>query len=163
MTRQSALAPAPSSASSDWTASLAQASQEVQSNRYAVADRLLADFVARYPNSPEALESSYWRALFKLDPANPATAPHEAGVLLDGYLATPAAGAHRTEAAVLRRVASSLEPRPALTAAAPAAPPGAARADDKARDDELQRLKDELAKANAELERIKRRLAQPKP
>jgi len=35
--------------------------------------------------------------------------------------------------------------------------------DDKAKDEELQRVKDELAKANAELERIKRRLTQPKP
>ena len=35
--------------------------------------------------------------------------------------------------------------------------------DDKAQSEEIARLKDELAKANAELERIKRRLAQPKP
>ena len=38
----------------------------------------------------------------------------------------------------------------------------AVKAEDKARDDEILRLKDELAKANAELERIKRRLA-PRP
>ena len=35
------------------------------------------------------------------------------------------------------------------------------KVDDRARDEEIQRLKDELAKANAELERIKRRLAKP--
>jgi hypothetical protein len=42
-----------------------------------------------------------------------------------------------------------------------------AEPDGKARDEEMvkeiQRLKDELAKANDELERIKKRLATPKP
>jgi hypothetical protein len=32
-----------------------------------------------------------------------------------------------------------------------------------ARDEEMQRLKDELSKANAELERIRKRLSQPNP
>ena len=42
-------------------------------------------------------------------------------------------------------------------------PKAESRADEKARDEEITRLKEELSKANAELERIKRRLAQPNP
>ena len=34
---------------------------------------------------------------------------------------------------------------------------------DKARDEELQRLRDDLARTQAELDRIKRRLGPPKP
>jgi hypothetical protein len=40
---------------------------------------------------------------------------------------------------------------------------GGATAPTGSRDEELARVKDELAKANAELERIKRRVATPKP
>lgn len=153
----------PSPARSEWTTTLPQVTLEAQASRYAAADRLLSDFAARHPGSAEAAETIYWRALYRLDPANPASSPHEAVALFDSYLGSPAAGAHRAEATALRRLASAVETRLASagTSAAPAqAQPAAA---DKARDEELQRLRDELAKANAELERIRRRLAQPKP
>ncbi len=142
----------------EWTPLMLQAAQESAAGRYAVADKLLADFSTRYPASVEAGDALYWRAVYKLDPGNSASTPHDAAVLLDGYLATGAT-AHRTEAQTLRRVATALDVR----AAAAAAPPKVevVKADDKARDEELLRLKDELAKANAELDRIKRRLAQP--
>ena len=39
----------------------------------------------------------------------------------------------------------------------------ATEARDKARDEEMQRLRDELARTQAELDRIKRRLGPPKP
>jgi hypothetical protein len=39
----------------------------------------------------------------------------------------------------------------------------AVRPEDKARDEEITRLRDELSKANAELARIRRRLARPRP
>lgn len=151
-------APAPRS---EWNAWLLQASQEAGAGNFAVADRLLTDYGSRFPATPEASEAMYWRALYKLDPSNSATAPKEAGVLLDGYLAsgTPL---HRAEAQTLRRVATSLE-------AAKNAPTNSAtktevvKVDDKAQAEEVTRLRDELARANAELERIKRRLAQPKP
>ncbi|MEP6991329.1 MAG: hypothetical protein ABJA80_10410, partial [bacterium] len=139
----------------EWTPLMLQAAQESAAGRYAVADQLLADFSTRYPASVEASDALYWRAVYKLDPGNSASTPRDAGVLLDGYLASGAT-AHRTEAHTLRRVATALDAR----ATAVATPPkvDVVKVDDKVRDEEIQRLKDELAKANAELDRIKRRL-----
>ena len=141
----------------EWTPVLLQASQEAGAGRYTGADKLLADFAVRYPASAEATEAMYWRALYRLDPSNAAGSSKDAAVLLDGYIAS-GANAHRTEVLTLRRVAAALEARP--TAAAPAKVE-VLKPDDKARDEEIQRLKDELTKANAELDRIKRRLALP--
>ena len=69
---------------------------------------------------------------------------------------------HRTEAQTLRRVATALETARSTTASTPSKTE-VVKVDDKAQSEELARLRDELARANAELERIKRRLAQPKP
>ena len=141
----------------EWTPVLLQASQEANAGRYVGADKLLADFAVRYPASTEATEAMYWRAIYKLDPSNAAGGAREAGALLDGYIAS-SASAHRAEVLTLRRVATALEAR---TAAAAPAKVEVVKPDDKARDEEIQRLKDELSRANAELDRIKRRLAQP--
>jgi hypothetical protein len=154
--------PAPAlTARAEWAPWLLQASQEAGAGNYAVADKLLTDYGTRYPASPEAAEAMYWRALYKMDPSNPVSAPHDAAVLLEGYLASGTT-THRAEAQTLRRVASSME-----TQVHPVSPTttktDVVKVDDKARDDELARLRDELSRANAELERIKRRLAQPKP
>ena len=151
------------------TTTLQQAEREVIASRFGVADRLLIDFAEGHANTPEAVETSYWRAVFKLDPLNLTARPRDAAVLLDDYLNAPVTIAHRGAATTLRRTAMALD-RPAppsqpvssaaggSTAAAAAVP-----ADAKARDEEMQRLKDDLAKANAELERIKKRLSQPNP
>lgn len=152
-------APAPT-ARSEWAMWQLQASKEASAGSFSVADKLLGDFGARYPASPEAAEAMYWRALYKLDPGNPVSAPHDASVLLDGYLASGIT-AHRAEAQTLRRVANSLETQ--ARAATPAVKTDVVKVDDRARDEELAHLREELARANAELERIKRRLAQPKP
>ena len=143
----------------EWTAWLAQATQEAAAGHFAVADKLLADYTVRFPASPEASDAMYWRGVYKLDPSNTTATAREAAVLFDGYLASGAA-AHRTEAQTLRRIAGVLDTR---AVAAPGPPPRVeiVKAEDKARDEEIQRLKDELAKTNAELDRIKRRLAQP--
>jgi outer membrane protein assembly factor BamD (BamD/ComL family) len=152
--------PAPT-ARAEWAPWLLQASQEATAGNYAVADKLLTDYGTRYPASPEAAEAMYWRALFKMDPSNPVSAPRDAAVLLDGYLASGTT-THRVEAQTLRRVASSMETQvhPVATTTTKT---DVVKVDDKARDDELARLREELSRANAELERIKRRLAQPKP
>ena len=141
----------------EWAPVVVQAAQEAGAGRYAGADRLLTDFAVRYPASAEATEAMYWRAIYKLDPGNASGGPKEAGALLDGYIASGAT-VHRTEVQALRRVATALEAR----AAAPApVKVEVVKPDDKARDDEIARLKDELSKATTELDRIKRRLAQP--
>lgn len=151
-------APAPRS---EWNAWLVQASQEATAGNYAIADRLLTDYGSRFPATPEAAEAMYWRALYKLDPSNAATAPKDAGVLLDGYLGS-GASTHRAEAQTLRRVATALEAAKGATAVTPTKTE-VVKVDDKAQAEEVARLRDELGRANAELERIKRRLAQPKP
>jgi hypothetical protein len=141
----------------EWTPLLLQAAQEAGAGRYGGADKLLGDFAVRYPASAEATEAMYWRALYKLDPANPAGGPKEAGALLDGYIAS-GADEHRTEVQSLRRVATALETRVATPAPVKVE---VVKPDDKARDEEIARLKDELSKATSELDRIKRRLARP--
>ncbi len=153
----------PTPAMSEWTSTFPQVTQEAQASRWAAADRLLTDFAARHPGTAEAAETLYWRAVFRLDSANPTSSPHDAAALFESYLASPAGGAHRAEATALRHLANSVETRLATanTSAAPVQSQPAAA--DKAKDEEMQRLRDELAKANAELERIRRRLAQPKP
>ncbi len=138
---------------------VSQAAQEAGAGRYGVADRILADFTARYPASSEGAECMYWRAIYKLDPANPNAAPREAIGLLDGYAANPNAP-HRVEAVTLRRLAAVLEMRTSAIPTIVQRPAVDATAD-KSKDEEMDRLKDELAKANAELDRIKKRLAQP--
>jgi hypothetical protein len=152
-----------SPAQNEGAATILQAAQEVNDGRYGVADRILTDYSARYPTSPEGADATYWRALYKLDPANPNAAPRDAIALLDSYL-SGLAGTHRTEAQALRRLANAMEARAVatMTTATPTKV-DAPKPEDKAKDEEMQRLKDELAKANAELDRIKRRLAQPKP
>lgn len=151
--------PAAPTAQSEWPAVYARAITDANESRTGAADRGLAEFAQRFPGSAEASEVTYWRALLRLDPGN-AAAVRESITMLDSYIASAPAGTHRTEAGVLRRLALALEQRNAAIAAIPPAP--TVRPEDKARDEELARLRDELSKANAELERIRRRLARPR-
>jgi hypothetical protein len=146
------------------TATLRQADSEATSMRFGVADRLLAEFAEMHPDTPEALETAFWRALFKLDPTNQTATRRDAAALLDGYLNGNTVVAHRGAALALRRLATADRPvaaapttQPTQAAAATPAPAPAPSAE------EVQRLRDELAKANAELERIRKRLSQPNP
>jgi hypothetical protein len=148
------------------TATLRQADAEAIAMRFGVADRLLAEFAETHPDTPEALETAFWRALFKLDPSNQTATRRDAIALLEGYLNGNTVVVHRGAALALRRAATADRPiavapttQPA-PGAAPAAAPSAAPA---ANAEEVQRLRDELAKANAELERIRKRLSQPNP
>ena len=155
-----------SDARSAWPAVLARAEAAAASGRHAEAERLLADFAISFPQTDEAQETAYWRAVFKLDPANREGGASMSRVLLEGYLRGEGALQHRTEAEVLRQIALRIDSLSSATGAgaSPAgspAPTGDRAAELKAKDAEIQKLKEELAKANDELERIKRRLAQP--
>lgn len=149
---------------------LADARAAQDSGRYADADRLLADFAGRYPGSPEALETTYWRALVQLDPANQSASVPGGIAELDQYLAGGPKVAHYEEAGTLRRLAMEVQAATRLAATSLTTQTSQAHTaaqassmDDKARDAEIQRLKDALAKANDELDRIKRRLTTPTP
>jgi len=151
--------PAPT-ASTEWPTAYASAMSEVRESRYSVADRTLAEFAQRYPDSPEAAEVPFWRAVYKIDPTN-STATKEAAALLDAYLAAAPSGQHRLEATTFRKLITALEARSAALAMQSAAPT-VPRAEEKALQEEVNRLRDELSKANAELTRIRRRVARPK-
>lgn len=157
-------------AGADWLSTLGTAKADAAQGHFDDADHALYDFVQRYAGAPEAREATFWRALFKLDPANRSGSPRAAIERLDEYLADTAATLHRTEAATLRRIAAaldSLSSRPTV-AAEPADPSRVAEAQQAAQHvDELekenQRLKDQLDKTNAELARIKKRLQERSP
>jgi len=141
------------------------------------ADSLLADFAARHPGTPEALETAYWRGVYMLDPNNRTASLTDAMASLDGYLTDTRPRQHLVEAQTLRRIATRLQAlnRAAASSASEAreANAAAANANAKAADSksdagssadaqaEIRRLREELNKANAELERIKKRLAPP--
>lgn len=121
------------------------------------------------PNPDETL---YFRALTFLDTTASAQSLDSAVYYLDRYLASSYRQDHAWEAVVLRRlVVESQELRRVQVALerdggraanrrTETAGGEVVRSEDSSR--EIQRLKDELAKANAELERIRKRLANPK-
>ncbi len=161
-------APDPSIAESwttgDWPIALAVAQQAALEGRFGDADRELATFADRAYGTPPALETRYWRALFLLDPANADRDPGAARGHLEAYLSERNGSLpHYAEALVLRRVATTLDSvatvrRLANTDSA------AARDTTRAREVELarqnQQLREQLERTNAELERIKKRLAE---
>jgi hypothetical protein len=122
-------------------------------------------------------DSLYWKAVTQLDPGNKRGSIDSAIVYLDAYLVNPRQ-AHRREALALRqltrdakqlaRVELALQQaRSDTTTHTPRrdgqADPEPPRKRDEEALKEIQRLKEELAKANEELERIRKRLANPKP
>ena len=144
----------------EWPSTLQRAQAAAEVGRFDAADSALAEFSARHPSSPEANETLFWRALFRLDPANPQSSASDAATDLTAYLARAGRHQHLVEARALRRaalLADSLAGAPARRAEAGAA----SAATDK--DAEIARLKEELKKATEELERIKRRLSTPTP
>jgi len=169
-----------------WPYALTTAQGRAATGDYDGADSALAQFARTYPGTPDALETAYWRALYKMDPANHNASLPTAIASLDGYLADGRPREHVPEATSLRRVATQLDglhklatsavaqAKDAKTSAANAtaaandakdAKDAAAKAADAsasaAAADEIKRLKEELAKANAELDRIRKRLSQP--
>jgi hypothetical protein len=171
----------------EWQVALASAQARAGSGEFATADSILAGYAMRHPGTHETLETAYWRALFKSDPSNGSTSTAQALAALDGYLRDPRPRDHILEAQTLRRSvaqidalnraadAASAREKDAASQAANAkaaaadAKENANKADANAnaaaadKDAEIKRLKDDLAKANAELDRIRKRLASPPP
>ncbi|MDB4907545.1 MAG: hypothetical protein JWO05_2329 [Gemmatimonadetes bacterium] len=155
----------------DWATSFSAAQRAASEGRLDRADQLLGDFAARNPRTSEAREALYWRALWHLQGETPAAGLATIGSMLDAYLAPGEPLLHRDEATALRRLATQVESltriQTSLERSSPAPVAGAAGAtgakDSKDQSAEIARLKDDLAKANEELERIKKRLASPRP
>lgn len=149
-------APAPAQAYADV---LRIADERVREGDHAGADRVLSDFALKTPGTEEATEIAFWRALYMVDPSNRRTSIPEGIRALDIYLATPGTRWYRAQAEVVRRTAQSVL---ALRNAAQAQPRVVGR--DTVfvtREEEIAVLRDQLARANAELDRIKKRLANP--
>ena len=154
----------PVDAQQAWLDAFIEAQQLAGEGRVAGADSALARFVVRHPDSPEATETLYWRAILALDPANQSAGPADAVRMLDAYLATTTPVVHTMEAASLRRTARALDSlgRNLTSARALAdSASNAAKTAATASPEEMQKLKDELTRTQAELERIRKRLSNP--
>ena len=141
-----------------WIATFAAMQRAIDSGRFSAADSILAEFDRTEATVRDSSESAFWRVLLKSDPRNPAFTPAGARAALEAYAGSDYSQ-HQTEVAVLLRLLSVSD----SLRTAQAAQKTATDARDKARDEEMQRLRDELAKTQAELDRIKRRLGPPKP
>jgi len=158
---------------SAWAATFADARAAFGAREFARADRTLAAFAARFPNSSAAAEAAYWRALVHLEPANRAADRATAAAALDAYRSTDPPRPHMLEAGVLRAMMAqmdSLRLELVLERTAAAAAAGAAtvarsalvpRDSLRVRDEELARVRAEAAAAQAELDRVRRRLTTP--
>jgi hypothetical protein len=154
-----AAAPAPPASTTLWPDVLAGARSAADSGRYSVADSMLRHFGEEFVGTPESAESTYWRALLTLDPLNPRASTAGALAAIDAYLAGGPSNVRYSEATVLRRTVGLLDSL--RIAAAPKPPPPVPR--DTVLEQEAERLRTELATAKAELERIRRLLARPRP
>ena len=165
----------PTTVETDWERTLSYARRNVDAGNYFAADHVLDEFARTHPDAREAREITFWRAMYKLDPAN-STGSLAAGVTaLDTYLAADTAGWYRNEAIVLRRtalaaqgVAALSQPRTDTITVAVRSVTDTVVVPNRSRDEEIAALrtqlaksKEELAKVSAELERIKKRLANP--
>jgi hypothetical protein len=149
----------------DWPIALAIAQQAALEGRFGDADHELATFANRAYGTPPAAETRYWRALFLVDPANPERDPDAALEHLDAYLhERDGALPHYAEALVLRRVAMTLDSLGTARRLAARADSTAASDSTRTRETELarqnQQLREQLERTNAELERIKKRMAE---
>ncbi len=167
----------PSLLERDWDRALAETQRNIAAGNYHAADRVLAEFARRHPDTREARETAFWRAAYLVDPANTLGSLDTGIAALDAYLANEPQGWYRNAAEVLRRTAvgaralaigarSGWAPDTVILVAAPDSAPAPRRSRDEeiaALRDQLARSNAELAKANAELDRIKKRLANPSP
>lgn len=155
----------------EWPETLAAAQQSAGRGDFDAADSLLGQFARRHSGTHNAGEAMFWQGLIRLDPSNRNGSLTVGLATLDAYLAAAGPHDHAVEAITLRRLGAQMDAANRLAASASvAAHDVATRAPTEPRvetksdpntDAEIKRLKDELAKANAELERIKKRLAQP--
>lgn len=153
-----ARAPAAPTPAVAFAATIEQARQRVEAGDYPAADRILSDYALRHQGTQEAREISFWRAMYIVDPANRTASVAQGIRAIDIYLASDGAIWYRPQAEVLRRTALVLQ------SVRQTAVPKQVNGRDTvyiSREEETAALRDQLAKANAELERIKKRLANP--
>jgi hypothetical protein len=147
--------PAPAEA---FTSAVVAAQKRAEAGDYPGADLILADFALKSRGTDEATEISFWRALYMVDPSNKTASIPEGLRAIDIYLSTPGAKMYKPQALVIKRTAQSIQALKQVQIA-----PKITGRDSVyvTREEEIAALKDQLAKAVAELDRIKKRLANP--
>lgn len=151
----------------EWGALLNTTDLLANAGRHAAADSALRAFAGRHPGTRAADEVLFWRALYKLDPRSSAATRVEGRALMDEYAASSKTSWYRGQANVLRHLAREIVL--AEQAAAQASGDSTIVISDTsaagiaARDRVIRTQRTEIARLNAELERIKRRLAAPTP
>jgi hypothetical protein len=149
-------APAPENT---YEAVLARADERVAAGDYAGADRILSDFALKARGTDDGIEVAFWRALYMVDPSNRTSSTGDGIRALDIYLNTEGAKRYRAEARVIKRTAQTV-----LSLRSEQQTVTKIVGRDTVyvtREDEIAALKEQLSRANAELERIKKRLANP--
>lgn len=156
--------PAPSHPTPDvWGALLAKTDSLASAGRHAQADSVLVAFAEAHPGSRAAHEVPFWRALYKLDPRNQSNTRSEGRRLMDSYAAASDAAWYKAHANVLRHIAQQIVDAEVATGDSAIVPGDTSMAGIAARDRVIRNQRAEIARLNAELERIKRRLASPTP
>lgn len=153
--------PEPPSPLTAWVGTFVDAQQAAGRGEFARADSILARFGRAFPASNEAAESQFWRALYRLHPANEQFSPRTAIRDFDRYLSLGEQATRQAEAVLLRTVATRLDSL--LTRSSQTRPADAPATDSTATQEEVARLRAELRRTTEELERMRRRLAQPRP
>lgn len=137
-----------------WSQALAKATTLNETGDFAAADAELLSFSKSGPLPALALESDFWRAIFRADPRRGPSASAEARALFDAYLTAGPAAPRYAEALLLRRVLTVLDSTRAMAQQLRSS----TEAQRRTRDEEIKKLSDDLDRTMAELERIKRRL-----
>jgi hypothetical protein len=150
-----------------WGALLNTTDYLANAGRHAAADSTLSAFATRHPGTRAAEEVLFWRALYKLDPRSSAATRAEGRALLDSYLASEKTAWYRGQANVLRHLAREIVLAEQVASQASGDTTivitDTSAAGIAARDRVIRTQRAEIARLNAELERIKRRLAAPTP
>ncbi|MEO5903811.1 MAG: DUF5320 domain-containing protein [Gemmatimonadaceae bacterium] len=141
-----------------FASAIESAGKRAETGDYAGADRILSDFAVTNKGSAESKEIAFWRALYMVDPNNKNASVNEGLKAIDVYLASPTNLWYRPQAQVIKRAAMTMQ---GLRAAQVVPKVMGRDTVFVTREDEIAALKDQLAKVNAELDRIKKRLASP--
>ena len=131
--------------------------------RHSAADSALLAFAQAHPGTRAAEEVVFWRALYKLDPRSSAATRAEGRTLMESYAASTNASWYRGQANVLRYLAREIVEGEQAAGDSTIVAGDTTAAGIAARDRVIRTQRAEIARLNAELERIKRRLASPTP
>lgn len=146
-----------------WGAVLNTADQLANAGRHAAADSALLAFARSHPGTRAAEEVAFWRALYKLDPRSSASTRAEGRTMMESYAASPTTSWYKGQANVLRFLARDLADAEQSAADSTIVAGDTSSTGIEARERVIRAQRAEIARLNAELERIKRRLASPTP